>query len=164
MAQRLVKCLYCEKYFDREKTPCIQIGRRYAHKTCVNQQDEKIVQEDLDKVKFYELIKQIYGKDYNFILINTQAENFIKQHGYTWSGMTACLHWFYNLNHGNLEEGHGGIGIIPFIYDEVREYYTKIYKTQEKNKNFKGRKSVINFNIQSPRAWKQPPHLLDMEE
>lgn len=78
--------------------------------------------------------------------------------------MTACLHWFYNLNHGNLEEGHGGIGIIPFIYDEVREYYTKIYKTQEKNKNFKGRKSVINFNIQSPRAWKQPPHLLDMEE
>jgi len=98
------------------------------------------------------------------MLINTQATGFIKQYGYTWSGMTKCLQWFYKLNHGSLEEGHGGVGIIPFIYDEVRNYYYKIYQAQEKNKNKTLRTPVINFEIQSPRAWHQPPHLLDLEE
>jgi hypothetical protein len=36
-----VKCLICNEYFDREKTPCVQIGRRYAHKSCVEQNQEQ---------------------------------------------------------------------------------------------------------------------------
>ena len=159
-----VKCIFCEKQFNREKEPCVKVGRRYAHTKCAEQQNPSLLKEEYDKEHFYEMVKTIYGKDYNFMLINSQATGYIKQYGYTWSGMTACLHWFYNINHGNLEEGHGGIGIIPFIYDEVREYYSKIYQAQEKNKKVKGRGSVITFNIQSPRSWKQPPHLLDMEE
>ena len=158
-----VKCIFCEKQFNREKEPCIKIGRRYAHTKCAEQQDPSLVKEEYDKEQFYTIVKSIYGKDYNFMLINSQATEYIKQYNYTWSGMTACLHWFYNINHGSLEEGHGGIGIIPFIYDEVREYYSKLYQAQEKNKKITGRGSVINFNIQSPRAWKQPPHLLDLE-
>ena len=97
-------------------------------------------------------------------MINRQATEYIKQYNYTWSGMTACLHWFYNINHGSIEEGHGGVGIIPFIYDQVKEYYEKIYAAQKKNNKTEGRGQVIEFNIQSPRAWHQPPHLLDMEE
>ena len=158
-----VKCIFCEKQFNREKEPCIKIGRRYAHTKCAEQQDPSLVKEEYDKEQFYTIVKSIYGKDYNFMLINGQATEYIKQYNYTWSGMTACLHWFYNINHGNLEEGHGGIGIIPFIYDELREYYSKLSPAQEKNKKITGRGSVINFNIQSPRAWKQPPHLLDLE-
>ena len=158
----IVKCPYCEKQFDREKEPYIKIGRRYIHQKCAKG-NEKDLQRDIEKEHFYEKVKEIYGKDYNFILINSQAESYIKQYNYTWSGMTACLHWFYDINHGNLEEGHGGIGIIPFIYDTVKEYYYKLYSTQKKNKNKQLRKQVINFNIQSPRAWKQPPRLLDFE-
>ena len=75
-----------------------------------------------------------------------------------------CLHWFYHINNGSLEEGHGGIGIIPFIYDQCRKYYQDIYKAQEKNKEVKELRQVIDFNIQSPRAWQRPLHLLDLEE
>ena len=110
------------------------------------------------------MIKSIYGPNYNYMLINTQAEEYILKYGYTWSGMTGCLHWFYNINHGDKEEGHGGIGIIPFIYDDVKKYYQDIYKSQEKNKNIRPRAQVINFNIQSPRTWERPPHLLNLED
>ena len=78
--------------------------------------------------------------------------------------MTGCLHWFYNINHGSLEEGHGGIGIIPFIYDNVKEYYQDIYNAQEKNKKIKIMREPVEFNIQSPRFQEQPPHLLDLED
>lgn len=127
-----VKCLTCGKEFDRDKIPFIQIGRRYAHEKCPEEdiKNEKKLQEAIDKDQFYQMVKSIYGSDYNYMLINAQAEDYIQQYGYTWSGMTGCLHWFYNINHGNIEEGHGGIGIIPFIYNQVRDYYMKLDKTQ----------------------------------
>ena len=93
------------------------------------------------------MIKSIYGPNYNYMLISTQAEEYILKYGYTWSGMTGCLHWFYDINHGDKEEGHGGIGIIPFIYDEVKNYYQDIYKAQEKNKKIKIMRPPVVFNI-----------------
>ena len=30
----IVKCLLCNKNFERTKEPCIQIGNRYVHKKC----------------------------------------------------------------------------------------------------------------------------------
>ena len=164
MAKR-VKCFFCGEYFDREKEPCIKVNaRRYAHLSCAEKQDASILQEEKDKDAFYQMVKSIYGKKYNFMMINQQATNYIKEYGYTWSGMTGCLHWFYNINHGSLEEGNGGIGIIPFIYDNVKEYYQDIYNAQEKNKKIKIMREPVEFNIQSPRAWQQPPHLLNMED
>ena len=163
----LVKCINCGRQFDRDKVPFIQItARRYAHKTCPDgiTQDPKLIQEVTEKDAFFQMVKSIYGSDYNYIMINSQAEGYIKQYGYTWDGMRACLHWFYNLNHKSLEEGNGGIGIIPFIYDEVRKYYTELNKTQEENKKVKLRQQVIEFNIQSPRSYQRPPRLLDLEE
>lgn len=160
-AKHLVKCLNCGKQFDANVIPYVKIGTRYAHKSCSN---SEIAKTEKEKDAFFQTIKSIYGPKYNYMLINTQAEGYIQQYGYTWSGMRACLHWFYNINHGSLEEGNGGVGIIPFIYDQVRDYYTKLYKTQEKNKNEKLRRPVIEFNIQSPKSYQRPPQLLDLEE
>lgn len=162
----LVKCFYCDKTFDRDKVPFIKVNaRRYAHATCseANITNEK-TKEEVEKDKFYQMIKSIYGPDYNYLLINTQAEEYILKYGYTWSGMTGCLHWFYNINHGDKEEGHGGIGIIPFIYDEVKKYYQDIYKAQEKNRQTKIMREPVYFNIQSPRTWHRPLHLLNLED
>ena len=131
---------------------------------CAAKQDSTLLQEKKDRETFYEMVKSIYGNDYNFMMIDKQATSYIKQYGYTWSGMTKCLNWFYNINHGLLEEGHGGIGIIPYIWNDVYKYYYDLYKAQEKNKGIKLRHPVIEFNIQSPRVWQRPPHLLNLEE
>lgn len=162
----LVKCFYCGKTFDRDKIPAIKINaRRYAHANCSETDaiDEK-TKEEIEKDKFYQMVKSIYGPNYNYLLINTQAEEYIQKYNYTWSGMAGCLHWFYNINHGDIEEGHGGIGIIPFIYDECRKYYQDIYKAQEKNKQIQIEREPVYFNIHSPRAWERPPHLLNLED
>lgn len=163
MAVHIVKCLYCGKSFDRDKEPFVKVGaRRYAHKECAESQDDSIKQEEIDKENFFKCVKSIYGPGYNYVMINKQALNFIKQYGYTWSGMTGCLHWFYNINHGNLEEGHGGIGIIPYIYEDVRKYYQQLYTTQYQNSNKQMRQQVIEFNIVSPKPQRPAPRLLDL--
>lgn len=158
-----VKCLKCGEYFDADKISYTKIGRRYAHSECVQNELSSLTKEQEDKAKFYDLVKSIYGKNYNYILINTQAERMIKEYGYTWSGMTGCLHWFYNLHHKSLEEGNGGIGIIPYIYDQVRDYYTQIYQTQEKNKNKTLKRPIIEFNIRPPQPKEYSPILLKLD-
>lgn len=163
MAVHMVKCLYCGKSFDRDKEPFVKIGaRRYAHKECAESQDDSVKQEEIDKENFFKCVKSIYGPGYNYVMINKQALNFIKQYGYTWSGMTGCLHWFYNINHGNLEEGHGGIGIIPYIYEDVRKYYQQLYTTQYQNSNKQMRQQVVEFNIVPPKPKRPAPRLLDL--
>lgn len=162
-----VKCFYCGGRFDRDKDPFIKVSeRRYAHVKCVEEQseDNEILQQQKDRDNFYQIVKKIYGKDYNYILINQQANSFITTYNYTWSGMTKCLEWFYFIKHGSIEEGHGGIGIIPYIYDQVRDYYYKLYVAEIKNKNMTQVRQAVDFNIQSPRAWHQPPQLLDLED
>jgi len=163
MAVHMVKCFYCGKSFDRDKEPFVKVGaRRYAHKECAESQDDSVKQEEIDKENFFKCVKSIYGPGYNYVMINKQALNFIKQYGYTWSGMTGCLHWFYNINHGNLEEGHGGIGIIPYIYEDVRKYYQQLYTTQYQNSNKQMRQQVIEFNIVPPKPQRSAPRFLDL--
>ena len=159
----MVKCPYCGLSFNRDKEPFVKVSaRRYAHQKCAENQDSAVLQEEKDKDQFFQCVKNIYGPEYNYVMINKQALNFIKQYGYTWSGMTGCLHWFYNINHGNLEEGHGGIGIIPYIYEDVKKYYQQRYLTENKNKNKKMRRQVIEFTIVPPKPTKPAPRLLDL--
>ena len=160
MAKHLVKCLKCGQQFDANIVPYVKIGRRYAHQEC---SDSTEIKQEIEKDAFFQTVKSIYGSDYNYVMINSQAEGYIQQYGYTWSGMRACLHWFYNLNHGSIEEGNGGVGIIPYIYDQVKKYYTELYQTQEQNRQKNTKRQVVEFNIQSPRTWHQPPRLLNLD-
>ena len=147
MAVHMVKCLYCGKSFDRDKEPFVKVGaRRYAHKECAESQDDSVKQEEIDKENFFKCVKSIYGPGYNYVMINKQALNF----------------WFYNINHGNLEEGHGGIGIIPYIYEDVRKYYQQLYTTQYQNSNKQMRQQVVEFNIVPPKPKRPAPRLLDL--
>ena len=142
-----VKCYYCGETFDRDKTLFVRVGqRRYAHVECAKT-EESPEKRKSDKDIFFDMVKTIFGEKYNFVLINKQATSYIKQYGYTWSGMTACLHWFYNVKKSSPEDGNGGIGIIPYIYEEVRMYYNKLYAAQKINKEIEVRKAVENFEI-----------------
>lgn len=88
----------------------------------------------------------------------------MEEYGYTWSGMAGTLHWFYDICHGSKEEGNGGVGIIPFVYDQAKEYYATLSTAEEKNKDMNVMREPVIFNIQSPRVWQRPPHLLDLGE
>ena len=135
MAKAMVKCLYCGEYFDRISEPNVKIGRRYAHQKCYEAQDEAIIKEEKDKNDFYDYIKELYGSDYNFVAISKQAERYIKQYNFTYSGMLKTLKWFYEVKGGDKESANGRIGIIPYIYKDAYNYYHNIYLAQQKNKD-----------------------------
>ena len=162
-----VKCYYCEKTFDRDKVPfkTIPFGKkfRYAHEVCPEPPSEER-QKQIDEDNFFQVVKRIYGPNYDYHLIETQGLTYINKYNYTWTEMGKALHWFYEIQKGSKENSYGGIGIIPYIYDKAKAYYEKMDNAQEKNNKVGSVREPVYFNIQSPRAWSQPPHLLDMED
>jgi len=163
MPKAMVKCLYCGEQFDRLSVPNVKIGRRYAHQKCYDNQSEEELKEQKDKHDFFEYIKEIYGDDYNFISISKQAENYIKQYNFTYSGMLKSLKWFYEVKNNSKESANGRIGIIPYIYEDAKKYYYNLYLAQERNKNIQEYQlEVKEIVIASPRMFLAPPKLFDL--
>ena len=68
--------------------------------------------------------------------------------------MLKALKYFYEIKGNDVKDAHGGIGIIPYIYQESYDYYYKIWAAQQINsqKNINHFiPDVIEINIPSPK-------------
>lgn len=128
MKYKLCKCVYCGESLDRnteewETTP----NHRYAHKKCFDQkmQEKKEKQEIAQyKIKIHEKVQEVCGVSY----VKTRTEKQIKQYlleGKTAEGIYKTLEYWYDIKHGDPAEAHGGIGIVPYIYEEAIQYWNK---------------------------------------
>lgn len=162
MGKALVKCLYCGEQFDRNDTSIDFIkvnNRRYAHRKCAEEHENKLTKEEKDLEELHKYIKNLIPKeDYNFIKIKKQIETYHDKYQYTYSGMLSSLKWFFEIKHESIDKSHGGVGIIPYIYNDAKKYYYAIYLAQQKNQDISNyRVRVEEINIPSPRMNVRPP-------
>lgn len=47
--------------------------------------------------------------------------------------MLKTLKYFFEVKGHTTEKANGGIGIIPFVYEDARNYYYDIWVTQQEN-------------------------------
>ena len=169
MAKHYVKCIYCKEQFDRDAEPTKQVAaRRYAHLSCWEDHIANMTQQERDIEAFYDYTKNLFKEEYNYVLTKKLAEKFVKENGYTYSGMLKTLKWYYEKEGNSIDKSNGSIGIIPYIYQQAATYYYTLYQTQLINKekdfsNFIVPKEKI-INIESPRAQTKPPKLWLEEE
>lgn len=41
--------------------------------------------------------------------------------------------YFYQIKKNSLEKANGGIGIVPYVYGQARDYYYNLWKVQQCN-------------------------------
>lgn len=163
MAKALVKCPVCGEMFDRNSIPNIKIGRRYFHTKCHEEREKNLTQEDRDEIALYEYVKQLYGKNYNYILVKKQVESFHKA-GYSYHGMRLSLKWFYEIKHHSTEDSNG-IGIIPYVFNDAKKYYYNLYLAQQANSNIKNYKAATRIiTVPRPTTYVRPPHMWDLDK
>jgi len=56
-------------------------------------------------------------------MIEAQLKKFVKENKYTMKGIFFTLKYFYEVKHNDWNKGHGGIGIVPFVYSEACTYW-----------------------------------------
>lgn len=152
MAAHWVICLYCGEKFNRDETECVKINRRYAHCKCAEEHEINMTQEERDYQALQTYCKELFGEDYNYVMTKKLIERYKKEYSYTYTGMKKCLQWFYEIKGNSKEKANGSIGIIPYTYEQSREYFYNLYLAEEKNKNYvKEDIPIREVDIASPR-------------
>lgn len=150
-----VKCYFCNKTFDANKTPFVQINsRRYAHKTCADKAGEEKLKKEKDKESLYQYLAKLFGKGYDFVANQKLIEKYAEEYKYTYSGMEKALRYFYEIKGNPIEKAEGRVGIIPYCYNDAFNYYYAIWESQQKNEVKpieKYRPETITIVIEEPQ-------------
>ncbi len=167
----MVKCTVCGESFDRDKIQAVKSGaRRYAHYTCLPEGElvplpNAVVDQDLVDLENY--IKNLLGDDYNPARVKKQIKDYKNEYNYSYSGMLKALVWFYEVKGNSIEKANGGIGILPFVYQDAYNYYYSLYLAQlvneEKDVN-QYKTKVREIVIKSPSVAEKPIRLFDLGE
>lgn len=174
MAKHMVKCANCGIKFDANEIEYIMINsRRYAHKICPTLSNTELTQEELESLELNKLknyIKELFGNELNWGSIQKDINTYKNEYSYTYSGMRGTLYYFYEIKRHSKEKANGGIRIIPYIYKEAKDYFTRIQKAKEANENIKEPiqpVKEIEVIIQQPKRKTRNKNkfaFLDMEE
>lgn len=130
-----VKCLYCEKIFDRDLEPYVQIGRRYAHPQCAEEHEKNMTQEERDLETLENYIKELFNEPYINAKIKNQIKSYHDKYQFSYSGMLKTLIYWFDVKGNSVEQANDGIGIIPYVYKQAHDYYYELYLAQTANKN-----------------------------
>ncbi|MBE6148281.1 MAG: hypothetical protein E7167_02030 [Firmicutes bacterium] len=131
-----VKCPICGKTFDRDKVPFVQVSpRRYAHKECSMSEDERKTQEIKDKEELDNYIMSLFKMTYVDARIQKQIKKYVDENNYTYSGIKKALVYFFEIKGNSVEKANGGIGIVPYVYQQAYNYYYSLWLAQQKNED-----------------------------
>lgn len=145
MAHEVV-CSICGQKFDRDKIEAVKTSaRRYAHATCIlrngsleeQAKAEQILAEqaksERDLIALEDYVKKLFNIEDVTRKIKKQINTFHEEYKYTYSGILKSLIYFYEIKGNSLEKSNGGIGIVPYVYDEAKVYYIRIWQAQQIN-------------------------------
>ena len=131
-----VKCFYCGRTFDRDKEPFSAVpntNKRYAHQACFERMEAAQKEDDENKAKLEEYIKQLFGYTALPETVKKQIRQYISEYQYSYGGILRALTYHYEIRHGSKEKAYGRIGIVPYTYEEARNYYLALWQAKQKN-------------------------------
>lgn len=126
----LVHCRICKLPIDKDKDPegktwIMPSKNFYYHRNCYEDWKLSNPAKDSDWKDFiYDYLARELKVSYNYHMCEAQREKYLKQ-DMTNKGIFFSLKYFYEVKNGDWEKSHGGLGIIPYIYNDSCEYWVK---------------------------------------
>lgn len=119
------ECRICKQQIDKSKNDWIMPSTNYYyHKECYEKWKHSNPEKDEAwKSLIYDFLSRDLKVSYNYFMCESQFKKFVETNKYTYRGILFALKYFYEVKHGDWDKGHGGIGIIPYIYNESCAYW-----------------------------------------
>lgn len=162
-----VKCPGCALRFDRSKVECIHYKNRYWHIDCYNLMINKIAADEKDLKELEEYIKKLFKIEYVSARIRKQIKDMKESYNFTYSGIQKSLIYFYEVRQNSLDKANGGIGIVPYVYEDAKKYFYTIYMAQTQNisKNIESFvKKGREIKISPPQRVVKSKKLVDLDK
>lgn len=161
----IVKCIYCNVQFDTDKEPFEKPNeRRYAHKHCYDKVQASKTQAERDYEELEKYIKQLFGINVLNATITKQIKTFRENFDLSYTGILKTLKWWTEVKGEKFEDKNYGIAIVPYVYDEAKDYYLDLYNADQVNskidlEHYKPRVEIVN--IPAPVVYNAPPKLME---
>ena len=122
------ECRLCGVQIDKNKeienVDWIMPSKKwYYHKNCYVTWKENPASDDDWVLMIYDFLARDLKVKYNYHMCQAQIENFWKKKNINPKGIYFCLKYFYEIKGNSWDKGNGGIGIVPYIYDEAKSYW-----------------------------------------
>lgn len=128
-----VICVFCKKSLSKKiDKPRLMPGNVWAHELCAKKEELK---PKTDEDLLYEYILKLYNLEFVPPNIRLQIRNFKADYGFSDSGILKTLKYFYEIRGNKVNRDNISIGIVPYVYNEARRYYFKIWQAQQANQN-----------------------------
>lgn len=128
-----VICAYCKKELSKKDANCVMLNNgKYVHKECQALEESR---EKTDREKLEDYIKSLFNLSYVEPRVKAQIKKYVEEYNYTYSGMQKALYYFYEIKGGDKTKANGGIGIIPYVYQDAYNYHYNLWLAQQKNKD-----------------------------
>ena len=128
-----VICAYCKKPMSKKDEDCVMISNnKYVHKACQELEEKR---EKTDKEQLEDYIKDLFQISYIDPRVKGQIKKYIDEYNYTYSGIRKALIYHYEIKGGDKSKANGGIGIVPYVYQNAYEYHYNLWLAQQKNKD-----------------------------
>lgn len=169
MAQK-PKCPICEKPVDKQ-LPHQKHGSRYYHEeNCFTifqaRKLQKANEAKSDRTVLFEYLCELYEtKSLNFPGIAKQIAQYKEEYNFTEKGIEMALRYFYEIQENPVVEQHKGISIVPYIYEDARNYYASLTAITNKALEvgeLNNEVEVIYFTDKKPRRKRKK--YVDIEE
>lgn len=107
------KCYLCDK-----NVPSADAVKAYGynfHKHCA-----ELYQ---DKRELQDYICILFGYKKPGPRILQQIKKYVEEDGYTYREIKLTLQYFFEVRKNSIKKANGGIGIVPYVYEEAGNYY-----------------------------------------
>lgn len=139
-------CFWCHKALDTTDQNVIampELPNRWVHKGCATIHPAN----DYEKLMIY--VIKLYKLKENYIpqKLQKQVTQYENDYEFTYSGMQKALRYWYEIKKNPIDNRYG-LGIIPRIYPEAKQYYYSLYLSQLQNEKIKDYKEYIPQDIE----------------
>ncbi len=130
-----VHCRICKGVIDRnvevEGVDWVMPSKNwYYHKECYESWRAASPKDDEGWISYiYDFISRDLKVKYDYHMCEAQRKKFLKENKMTNKGIFFTLKYFYELKHGDWNKGHGGLGIVPYVYVEACNYWINKERT-----------------------------------
>ena len=118
---------------SKKDADCVMIGNnKYVHKACQELEEKR---EKTDKEQLEDYIKELFDTTYIDPRVRAQIKKYVEEFNYTYSGIHKALVYHYEIKGGDKSKANGGIGIVPYVYENAYNYYYNLWLAKQKNKD-----------------------------
>lgn len=107
--------------------------------------------------KIHEYGRRLFGNAYDIDLNDRKIASWVTKKDMTYQGILFTIDYWFRVLGSSIDEAHNGFGIVPYVYNDAREYHVKTmglhresYTPEVMDRITQTETSVVNVETQKP--------------